>query len=50
MPYNLYLSRKFDAYINIEVYALVYAVKYIHKYIYKGIDRIIIRVDGRENI
>ena len=36
MPYNLYLSCKYCAYINIKICASVQAVKYIYKYIYKG--------------
>ena len=39
VPYNPYLSCKYEAHINVEVCATVKAVKYIHKYIYKGIDR-----------
>jgi len=39
VPYSPYLSRKYYAHINVEVYASIRAVKYIHKYIYKGNDR-----------
>lgn len=38
VPYNPYLSRKFQAHINVEVCSTVKAVKYLHKYIYKGYD------------
>ena len=34
--YNLYLSAKYHAHINVEVCASVQAIKYINKYIYKG--------------
>ncbi|KAI8553607.1 hypothetical protein RHMOL_Rhmol05G0028800 [Rhododendron molle] len=39
MPYNTYLSRKYNSHINVEVCAEIRSVKYIHKYIYKGHDR-----------
>ena len=37
--YSLYLTVKYCAYINVEVYASIKSVKYIYKYIYKGNDR-----------
>ena len=39
VPYNPYLSKKFNAYKNVECCHGVAAVKYINKYIYKGSDR-----------
>src|SRR6267143_100262 len=39
IPYNPYLSTKYDCHINVEICASVKAIKYIHKYIYKGHDR-----------
>ena len=36
VPYNEYLSKKFNCHINVEVCASLRAFKYIHKYIYKG--------------
>ena len=47
VPYNPYLSRKYNCHINVEVCASIRAVKYIHKYIYKGHDRTTIQF-GRE--
>ena len=38
VPYDPYLSAKYDYHINIEVCASVKAIKYIQKYIYKGHD------------
>ena len=38
VPYNPYLSAKYDCHINVEVCISVKAINYIHKYIYKGHD------------
>lgn len=46
MPYNPYLSAKYDCHINVEICATIDAIKYIHKYIYKGHDRTTIEVSG----
>ena len=46
VPYNPYLTRRYEAHINVEVCATVKAVKYIHKYIYKGADRTTVQIDG----
>jgi hypothetical protein len=40
VPYNPYLSAKFDCHINVEVCSSIKAVKYLYKYVYKGHDRI----------
>lgn len=40
VPYNPYLSAKFDCHINIEVYSSFKAVKYLYKYVYKEYDHI----------
>ena len=47
--YNLYLSVKYRAYINIKVYASVQAIKYINKYIYKGDDCITIQLSDNND-
>ena len=39
MPHNLYLLKKYEAYINIEVCASIKSVFYLYKYIYKELDR-----------
>ena len=46
VSYNPYLSRRYEAHINVEVCATVKAVKYIHKYIYKVADRATVQIDG----
>ncbi|XP_022875705.1 uncharacterized protein LOC111394171 [Olea europaea var. sylvestris] len=40
VPYNPYLSAKFDYHINVEVCSYIKAVKYLYKYVYKGHDQI----------
>ncbi|EMR68302.1 putative atp-dependent dna helicase pif1 protein [Eutypa lata UCREL1] len=40
VPYNPYLTRKYQAHINVEICASVRSVKYMNKYLYKGTDRI----------
>ncbi|GBO19035.1 hypothetical protein AVEN_156689-1 [Araneus ventricosus] len=38
VPYNPWLLKKFNAHINVEVFASVKSVKYLYKYVYKGHD------------
>lgn len=40
MPYNPYLSTRYNAYINVEAASHLDAFKYLYKYVYKGSDRI----------
>jgi hypothetical protein len=46
VPYNAYLTAKYNCHINVEICAAVEAVKYIHKYIYKGHDRTTLEISG----
>lgn len=39
VPYNPFLSQKYNAHINVEICSTVKAVKYIYKYVYKGHDK-----------
>ena len=39
IPYNPYLSRRFECHINVECCASVKAAKYLYKYVTKGNDR-----------
>ena len=39
VPYNPYLSRRYNAHINVEFCGSVKVIKYIHKYVYKGSDQ-----------
>ena len=36
VPYNPYLSTKYNAYINVEICSSVQSGKYLYKYVYKG--------------
>ncbi|XP_071035337.1 uncharacterized protein [Parasteatoda tepidariorum] len=44
VPYNPWLSRKFNAHINVEICASVKSVKYLYKYVYKGHDAAYIKL------
>jgi hypothetical protein len=44
VPHNVYLSTKFDAHINVEVYNNIRAIKYLFKYVYKGHDRATVEI------
>jgi hypothetical protein len=44
VPHNVYLSTKYDAHINVEVYNNIRVVKYLFKYVYKGHDRVTIEI------
>jgi len=53
VPYNPYLSAKFDCHINVEVCSSIKIVKYLYKYIYKGHDCInfsVLTHDAEKNI
>ncbi|POS82035.1 hypothetical protein EPUL_005960, partial [Erysiphe pulchra] len=47
VPYNAYLTKKYNAHINVEVARGVQAIKYLAKYVYKGSDRALLTVDGQ---
>lgn len=49
VPYSPFLTRMFEAHINVEVCALIHAVKYLFKYVYKGPDRARIRLFQRSD-
>ena len=49
VPYNPFLSLKYNAHINVEVVHSVSAVKYLYKYITKGSDHVMMRLsNGQE--
>ncbi len=48
VPYNPFLSLRYDAHINVEVVNSVQAVKYLYKYVCKGSDRVIATLSNGE--
>ncbi|CAF1487910.1 unnamed protein product, partial [Rotaria sordida] len=52
VPYNSFLSLKYNAHINVELCSTVKAIKYINKYITKGYDcaRIGVQVNSNDNV
>ncbi len=44
VPYNPYLTMRYQCHINVEVYSSITAVKYLYKYVYKGHDRALVVV------
>ena len=45
VPYNPFLTIKFNAHINIEICTTVVAIKYLFKYVHKGHDRASVRIE-----
>jgi hypothetical protein len=48
VPYNPYLSAKFDCHINVECAVSIRSIKYPFKYIHKGGDRATAEVNADE--
>jgi PIF1-like helicase len=44
VPYNPFLSRKYNAHVNVELCATIRAIKYVNKYVYKGSDQITAKI------
>ncbi|GBO12612.1 hypothetical protein AVEN_246050-1 [Araneus ventricosus] len=44
VPYNPWLLKKFNAHINVEVFASVKSVKYLYKYVYKENDAASVKI------
>jgi hypothetical protein len=49
VPYNPYLTLKYNAHINVELCSSVKSVKYLYKYVYKGYDSTNIEVTTDQN-
>ncbi len=49
VSHNVYLSTKYDAHINVEVYNNIRAAKYVFKYVYKGHDRATIEISHQSD-
>nr|XP_042913565.1 uncharacterized protein LOC122273597 [Parasteatoda tepidariorum] len=50
VPYNPWLSKKFNAHINVEICASVKSVKYLYKYVYKGHDAASIKLQLNDDV
>jgi len=50
VPHNVYLSTKYNAHINVEVYNNIHAIKYLFKYVYKGHDRATVEISRQSDI
>jgi hypothetical protein len=46
IPFNAYLSAKYDCHINVEIVTTKMVVKYLSKYIYKGHDRASVTINN----
>jgi hypothetical protein len=46
VPYNLYLTQKYNCQINVDIATSITAVKYLYKYIYKGHNRASVSVES----
>ncbi len=49
VPHNPYLTKMFNAHINVEVSVGIRSVKYLFKYVYKGPDRVVAVITGPIN-
>jgi hypothetical protein len=49
VPHNPYLTKMFNAHINVEVSANIRSVKYLLKYVYKGHDCVVAVIAGLTN-
>lgn len=49
VPYNPYLSQKYNCHINVEVCTGITAVKYLYKYVYKASDKAVLTVQAVRN-
>ncbi|CAF1060263.1 unnamed protein product [Brachionus calyciflorus] len=49
VPYNPYLSNKYNAHINVEICSSVASVKYLYKYVYKGHDKVTMTLNNEKS-
>ncbi|CAB4488149.1 unnamed protein product [Rhizophagus irregularis] len=48
VPYNPYLTTKYNCHINVEICSSITAIKYLFKYVYKGHDRATVEIVNDE--
>ena len=49
VPYNPYLSKKYNAHINVEICSSVKTCKYLYKYVYKGPDMASVAIEAESS-
>ena len=49
VPYNPYLSKKYNAHINVEICSSIKSCKYLYKYVYKGPDMALVAIESEGN-
>ncbi len=49
VPHNPYLTKRFNAHINVEVSVDIQSVKYLFKYVYNGPDCVATVIDDPTN-
>lgn len=50
VPYNAFLSLKYQSHLNVEICTSITSVKYLYKYVYKGQDRVMYKVNPTNNV
>jgi len=50
IPYNPFLTKRYNCHINVEICSSIQAVKYLYKYVYKGPDRANLLLEDPLNI
>ena len=48
VPYNPYLTKKYNAYINVEICSSINSCKYLYKYVYKGPDMASVALESQK--
>ncbi len=49
VPHNPYLTKMFNAHINVEVFVGIRSIKYLLKYVYEGFDHVAMVIVGPTN-
>ena len=50
VPYNPFLSKKYNAHINVEICSSIQSCKYLYKYVYKGPDMASVAVESEVQV
>ena len=48
VPYNPYLSKKYNAYINVQICTSIISCQYMYKYVYKGPDMASVAIEPQQ--